>query len=754
VVGKQANKPAVAIALGMALAGALVGVGCGPGSLRSVEEGRRYPVSCASNEIRVCLGRCVVPAQNNEPCTPSPNAAAECSATFVPCAVGLSCVSGPGAIAPRCLPALSSTTSSGITPPAGNGDLQRCDPTLPRGSLAFSGSNLRANACTNNNVCMRTLPGSLAASCQRIDIGASGVSDPTSGLCVTAALDGETCDADWDDAITTAGTPTTGSLTCRPCMPGLTCVNNRCARLCMTGPSSVGSLAAGLGSCPRDRSSGPDDVRREYACRPLYSASAPTAAEAAAGLSSTFAISLGAPISGSPNTVCATCAAVRERCGVDAPTTMDPREVITAPGPSLPAIPMFLNGFGPRDRVPFQPSLSTSSLATAMISPSSGGGALPSRVNVPNAGSPSGQWVANPLCCSASQQCLNGQCCVPPAPPGGPVPACNSDADCCPFAVSWRNDPRQDIPPVQFGPAPRVFHQLCMSVSNEQAGADRTGPARTIYSEFRSLQSNGCFARNCGGRGQTCCPRIAGLTATECNPGFSCDSSDNTCQPRCADCDRCPVGELCRNGHCRLIPAAQCGQRGQPCCAPGVDGAVAADGCNEMPLQSFCRPILLRRCGDPRPAASCAACGQQGESCCPNRTCGTGLLCDNENRCATDTRCGGQGQPCCEFIGGRACNNPNTLACVNNRCQSCGGIGQVCCGGLHAPNSCRDTAAGGVSCNMPSSDDASGPLCEACGGAGAACCYSFGPNGGVVASCNSTALTCQPTGRVGRRTCQ
>jgi hypothetical protein len=378
----------------------------------------------------------------------------------------------------------------------------------------------------------------------------------------------------------------------------------------------------------------------------------------------------------------------------------------------------------------------------------SGSGVLPSRVNVPRAASPTGQWIANPLCCRATDQCFNGKCCVPPAPAAGPVPTCTSDAQCCPFAVTWRSTILD-----QQGPVPHLFHQLCMSVSNDAAGPDRTPHARAIFDAYRPQQATGCFARNCGGRGQACCPIVAGLQATACGAGLACDGSDNTCQPRCPNCDQCPLGEECNSGFCRIIPAPRCGQRGQSCCSPGVDPAVASDGCNQGPGQSICQRNLPQHCGDRRPTFACRACGQVGESCCANSTCNSGLRCDNRNTCQVDTRCGNAGQPCCPFFSGAACNSPTTLACVNNQCTSCGGPGQICCGALHSPNSCRTTGGTDYSCNMPTSADASGPLCEACGGLNQACCYSYSATGAVVASCGGI-LTCQPTGRVGRHTCQ
>lgn len=713
--------------------------GCGPAEVRSVEPARRDPVACASGQIRVCLGRCVTPAQLDQPCTPSSSSATECSPGFIPCAAGLACVSGPGNVAARCTPPLPANGPPTQLP---SPDLHTCDPTLPRGTVVFgTNGNVRSNSCVNNTVCMRTSRGTTATTCVTVAPGPGGVPTPIEGLCVAGAVDGETCDSTWDTAITTAGTPSGAAMTCRPCMPGLFCVNNRCTRPCLQMPAATGGLDPGLNSCPRDPTPLNDGRLNQYACQPLYNASTPTAAEVAAGMTRTFAL-----LSSTPNTVCATCAATRGSCSVE--NTFDVRER-SSQLVSVPVLPPL--GFIPEryDRQPYSVSLSASSLSTATATPSSGSTQPTSRVNVPQAASATGQWIANPLCCTATDRCQNETCCVPPAPSTGTVPTCTRDADCCEFGVTWR----ESLADVR-GPVPHLIHRLCMSVPNSAAGADRTPHARLIYDAFHPLQNTGCFARNCGGRGQPCCPAVAGVPGTECNGGgLACDSSDNTCQPHCANCDRCPAGEECSRSFCRVIPADRCGRRGESCCASGVDPAVAADGCGEAPGRSFCERTSPRHCGDHLPETSCRACGQVGEQCCPGNSCNGGLLCNARGRCQVDTRCGGANQPCCNFIGGPLCNSPDSLTCVNNQCLNCGGVGERCCGSLHTPNACRSTATGDVSCNMPAGDDAPGPICEPCGGLDQACCYSRDAVGAIVANCQGDR-TCQPTGRVGRNTCQ
>lgn len=736
------------------------GWGCGPTPVRTPIPARADPVACPAGQVRTCLGRCATPAQLNQPCTLSATTIAECTVGFVPCAAGLACVAGPGSIAPRCVPPLPANGPPNQTQP---GAPQACDPSLGRGQATFGpNATLRSNACVNTNVCMRTFPsGSLAGQCVRIDTNAGGVPVPTQRGCISPAIDGELCDSSWNQAIATAGVG--AALTCRPCAPGLLCFNNRCERPCWGTPGTAPFGYTGLNTCVSDPTNLPTNNTPTAMCRPVYQATTP--AEADAGQVAVFAIQATAP-----NSVCANCGLTRRQCS---PIGFDAREenIGTVTVPALPPHPSTLIlAPHPSELRPWSFGAAT----TALVAPSASTGAavvagsglvVPSRVNVTNRAATGVALVANPLCCTATDQCVNGSCCVPPAPPAGPVPACTSDADCCPFAVTYRTEAGQPLPlgpPGDIRGVPRLTHKLCMSVSNASAGSDRTPHARDIWSAYANIQTTGCFARNCGGRGQPCCPPIAGLQQTRCNGGLACDGSDTTCQPRCAQCDRCPFGERCSSGFCRTIPAAECGRPNQPCCGPGVDPAAAPDGCNDFAAagRSFCAPLVDTRC--PARLQTCQGCGRLGQVCCPNMSCDTGYNyrpLDGTGgvgalTCQPPIGCGGLGQPCCVLDGQQVCNDAFSLTCSGGRCVACGGVGERCCGALHTPFSCRTTATGqGVSCNMPPSRTAPGPVCEVCGGTGQACCYAYSGDA-IIGSCTSATNSCQRTDRVGRSTCQ
>src|SRR5215831_17447078 len=54
---------------------------------------RASQASCASDEVRICLGQCRRAASFGQPCTPGRD---ECAAEYIPCGAGLTCDRDPG----------------------------------------------------------------------------------------------------------------------------------------------------------------------------------------------------------------------------------------------------------------------------------------------------------------------------------------------------------------------------------------------------------------------------------------------------------------------------------------------------------------------------------------------------------------------------------------------------------------------------------------------------------------------------------
>lgn len=89
--------------------------------------------------------------------------------------------------------------------------------------------------------------------------------------------------------------------------------------------------------------------------------------------------------------------------------------------------------------------------------------------------------------------------------------------------------------------------------------------------------------------------------------------------------------------------------------------------------------------------------GGSGERCRTDGTspCNDGLTCGTGNRCEA---CGGNGQLCCHPIGTRdlgGCNG--SLNCSNDRCTSCGEPGPFCC---FFPGDLFGVCAAGASCDV------------------------------------------------------
>jgi hypothetical protein len=273
---------------------------CGPGSIKSPPPKRSAPLECPAGQVRRCLGECVVPQQAGQPCSPD-----ECFFGALICAPGLGCARGPSAAEGfRCVPPLPPAR------PGNNGAFQACDPSVAPNTITFNGFDLTSNACANNTVCLRTFPGA-GTSCTRIDTNADGTVNPRQGGCVGPAVDGEPCDSNWASARLSGGISGSGSstqLSCRPCAPGLQCLNNRCRRGC-GDPQNPGATLPDLNACPRNPAPVLGGSANIYQCRALFlrSPSPPNPTNQFQLTSTT------------PNAVCATCSPNGQRCDLPDP---------------------------------------------------------------------------------------------------------------------------------------------------------------------------------------------------------------------------------------------------------------------------------------------------------------------------------------------------------------------------------------------------------------------------------------------------
>jgi hypothetical protein len=207
--------------------------------------------------------------------------------------------------------------------------------------------------------------------------------------------------------------------------------------------------------------------------------------------------------------------------------------------------------------------------------------------------------------------------------------------------------------------------------------------------ERRRCDDNDPAVTDCGGLGETCCPR--GGVPRCANPRHGCaydpDAGAEICVP-CGDEDEvCCGGETCP------------GERpGQPlACSAFTDTCQRCGGNRQICCGDDCNPGF--GC---TPDGFCAPCGGDGEPCC-GTACEDGLACD-ARLCAP---CGERGQPCCE---GQLCDDE--LACQGGRCADCGEQGQACC-------------VGGEPCEAPLACSAG--LCAECGEVNQACCVGGQP---------------------------
>jgi hypothetical protein len=283
-------------------------------------------------------------------------------------------------------------------------------------------------------------------------------------------------------------------------------------------------------------------------------------------------------------------------------------------------------------------------------------------------------------------------------------------------------------------------------------------PAGTACGQQGTCSGGACSG--CGGAGQPCC--ASGLA---CRAGFQCSSGgcaacggigQPCCDSRSERNSQCAPGGICGNlGNPRVCET--CGGPGQPCC-PGslcgggaccVTGKCIAPGslCQSTTQPDPSAPLVARSYGLCE-AGRCTGCGRPGQICCPKRedigfgdrrlgACDDGVVC-LEDRRITGTqvsyvcvRCGQPGQACCDagtcatgcctgdngIVSSQVCVAPGggcrltsgmagTCDATTRSCETCGGIGQPCCG----DRQCIRRAV----CTMGT--------CRSCGQAGEGCC--------------------------------
>jgi hypothetical protein len=219
--------------------------GCGPGVEPGVAFGG-YAGTCAAGERKVCLGRCAQLASLGGACDRDPCASSVTDPVVV-CGTGLRCeATSTAAVRGTCQPIPTEPS----TPPR----LGACDPAALLGSAenpcgqftaAGAGSVAVPSFCKpigNDNSCIP--------------------SNPTRAACFRTAVEGETCDGDWEDVL--AASPTVRSRLCEPCGPGFRCANSvtggprTCLRRCDTNVGGPGACRA----APRD------DRPWIYECQP------------------------------------------------------------------------------------------------------------------------------------------------------------------------------------------------------------------------------------------------------------------------------------------------------------------------------------------------------------------------------------------------------------------------------------------------------------------------------------------------------
>jgi hypothetical protein len=207
--------------------------------------------------------------------------------------------------------------------------------------------------------------------------------------------------------------------------------------------------------------------------------------------------------------------------------------------------------------------------------------------------------------------------------------------------------------------------------------------------ERRRCDDNDPAVTDCGGLGQTCCPR-GGAVARCANPRHGCaydsDAGAEICVPCgdetevCCGGDTCPGERIGQPLACSAFTdtCQRCGGDRQICCG---DSCSIGFGCT--------------------PDGFCAPCGGDGEPCC-GTACEDGLACD-ARLCAP---CGGLDQICCDE---QSCDDE--LACEGGRCAECGGLDEACC----VDELCDDELA----CEAG--------LCAECGEVDQVCCLEDPP---------------------------
>jgi cysteine-rich repeat protein len=237
----------------------------------------------------------------------------------------------------------------------------------------------------------------------------------------------------------------------------------------------------------------------------------------------------------------------------------------------------------------------------------------------------------------------------------------------------------------------------------------------------------------------------------ECDDGPSnADAAPDACRtdcrrPRCGD-GTVDTGEGCDDGEANsdeLADACRTDCR-EPFCGDGV--LDSGEDCDDAAAWWCAGDCSLTGCGGagqrccPGEAACsagecistglCMECGGDvGEACCPTgRACAeSAWACASSGRCES---CGELGQVCC---GDGDCD-PDTVCGPDNTCVPCGDVGELCCYG----GSCA--AGGGVT--DPEERLCFEGVCRECGARGEPCCGSTG-------SCDadgSVALLCDDSG--------
>lgn len=682
-------------------------------------QGACAPDSMGRAQIKVCFGRCVVPIAAGD--TTTPCAVDECNTTggLGICSTGYECVPAElGGSAGHC------ANAPGLF----------CDPNRVAGDPA--------NRCPNPRVCVSLGTAAQVAqhtACRQrtnlLDLGAGGTAR---GLCIFGGLDGDVCDSTWDQAVASQGanqlqlpngviSTTQDPLYCAPCAPGLECTQQRCRRPCGTGNG-----AGDVGRCPSVRSA---EAGTSYQCAREDTRVPPD------------------PQNPPDTFYCSTCVGLRRSCPISpASDPLAPQTVRASM------------------RVP-----STGDSLVATFGPGEGPSVLPGPPNgfpIPRPVMPDGQRV----CCDSNAACVNGSCCLLPAPDSGPLgpndTACTRNEDCCglPSHASICCGAAGN------GPVGAVACQVTHTQNGRCIGCGGSGmlacPAGAMCANDASCgQGQRCLngaCTPCGGPLQPCCPNVPlcgsaasycgpqdathhssvpGWTGTICLPDLRCSHEGDECcgigaSSSCVEgfschwdhrCHRAPCGGsagaccysegtpgvcnvdlACRasDHRCQTTGPRPCGNTDERCCGLGDPGY--PQGSNP-PCPA--RPSDLRCASD----GYCRACGHIGGSqpqpCCINNLCyDANSVCDRSvSTRGTCVACGADGNPCC--TGATPCSHAGSY-CDAGICRPCGATNNACCTGTTPCSSPDDTCdtRPTVLLMMPPN------VCMTCGTVGHDCC--------------------------------